>query len=86
VVSPLRGGAPSISVVPISSVSAGWYSEGFIHSLSSVVAVLFCSLPFDVLVVCFFFPILEFPGNFCSWVIVGRTYDCFDKFPFKVVF
>jgi len=88
VVSPLGGGASSIFVtgVPISTVSLGWYSEGFVHGLSSVLTVLFRGLPFDVLIACFFFPIFELPRDFCSWVIVGGVYDCFDKFSFEIVF
>jgi len=88
VMSSLGGGASSILVagVPISTISLGWYSEGFVHSLSSVLTVLFRSLPFDVLVACFFLPIFELPRDFCSWVIVWGAYDCFDKFSFEVVF
>ena len=88
VMSPLRGGASSIFVtsVPISTVSLGWYSKGFVHGLSSVLTVLFRGLPFDVLIACFFLPIFEFPRDFCPWVIVGGAYDCFDEFSFEVVF
>jgi len=85
--SSLRGSASSIFVasVPISAISLGRYPEGSLHGLSPVLAILFGGLPFDVLVVCFFFPIFEFPGNFCSWVVVRQAYDCFDKFSFQVV-
>jgi len=73
VVSSLEGGASSIFVtgVPISTISLGWYPKGSVHGLSPVLAILFGGLPFDVLVACFLFPIFEFPGYFCGWVIIG---------------
>jgi len=75
-----------VTSVSISAISLGRYPEGSVHGLLPVLAILFGSLPFDVLVACFFFPIFEFPGSFRSWVVVGQAYDCFDKFSFQVVF
>ena len=75
-----------LSSVPISHVFSGWYSEGFIHSLSSVVAVLLCSLPLDMLVACFRFPFFKCPGDVCYGIIIWRAYNCFDEFSFEVIF
>jgi len=91
VISPLGGGATSASIVGVSStpvirVPTGRDSKDSVHGLLSVLAVLFRSLLFEVLVACFFFPIFEFPGNFCGQVITWGSYNCFDKFPFQIVF
>ena len=75
-----------VSSTFVMKVSIGGDSKGSVYGLSSVLTILFCSLPFKVLVTCFFFPIFKFPGNFCSWIIIRGLYNCFDKFPFQVVF
>ena len=66
-------------------MTVGMDSKDFVYGFSSVSAILFCSLPFEVLVACFLLPIFEFLGYFRSWIVVGGSYNRFDQFSFQII-